>query len=41
MRNDEFMFYLADVFTLGVQYGGRTVLCDTLAAVVDEVPLTN
>jgi len=26
----DFMFYIADIFTLGVQYGGRTELCNML-----------
>jgi hypothetical protein len=31
--NGDFMFYIADTFTLGVQYGGRTDLCDTFSSI--------
>lgn len=31
MRTDDFMFYYADIFVESVQYGNRTLLCDTLA----------
>lgn len=27
------MFYIADTFTLGVQYGGRRELCDMLTSI--------
>jgi hypothetical protein len=27
------MFYVADAFTLGVQYGGRTDLCDIFTSI--------
>ena len=30
MRTDDWMFFYADVFVEGVQYGGRTALCETL-----------
>jgi len=30
MRNDDFMFYLADIFVEAVQYGNRSDLCDFL-----------
>ena len=30
MRTDDFMFYYADIFVEGVQYGHRTNLCDLL-----------
>jgi hypothetical protein len=32
MRTDDFMFYYADIFVEGVQYGHRTGLCDMLAS---------
>jgi len=32
MRTDDFMFYYADIFVEGVQYGNRTTLCDMLEA---------
>jgi hypothetical protein len=31
MRTDDFMFYYADIFVEGVQYGHRTALCDLMA----------
>lgn len=31
--NGDFMFYVADSFTLGVQYGGRTELCDIFTSI--------
>ena len=31
--NGDFMFYIADTFTLGVQYGGRTNLCDIFSSI--------
>ena len=31
--NGDFMFYIADTFTLGVQYGGRTELCDIFTSI--------
>ena len=31
MRTDDWMFYYADIFLEGVQYGNRTTLCDMLA----------
>jgi hypothetical protein len=36
VQKDEFFFYLADVFTIGVQYGGRTQLCDMLQSISSE-----
>lgn len=36
MDNGDFMFYLADVFTLGVQYGGRSTLCDMLTSIASS-----
>ena len=30
MRTDDFMFYYADIFVEGVQYGNRITLCDML-----------
>lgn len=30
MRSDDFMFYYADIFVEGVQYGNRTTLCQLL-----------
>ena len=30
MRWDEFMFFVADIFTIGVQYGKRIELCEML-----------
>ena len=27
------MFYLADIFTIGVQYGGRIELCNMLLSI--------
>ena len=30
MRTDDFMFYYADIFVEGVQYGNRTGLCELL-----------
>jgi len=29
----DFMFYLADIFTIGVQYGGRIELCNMLLSI--------
>ena len=29
----DFMFYLADIFTIGVQYGGRVELCNKMAEI--------
>ena len=29
----DFMFYIADIFTMGVQYGGRKELCDILLSI--------
>jgi len=34
--NGDFMFYIADTFTLGVQYGGRIELCDILMSIADN-----
>lgn len=34
MDNGDFMFYVADTFTLGVQYGGRSDLCDIFSSIV-------
>lgn len=31
--NGDFMFYIADTFTLGVQYGGRTELCNIFGSI--------
>ena len=31
MHTGDFMFYYADIFVEGVQYGNRTTLCDTLS----------
>lgn len=31
--NGDFMFYIADTFTLGVQYGGRRELCDIFTSI--------
>jgi len=28
------MFYIADIFTLGVQYGGRRELCQILESMI-------
>lgn len=30
LHTDDFFFYLADIYTIGVQYGRRTQLCDML-----------
>ena len=30
--DSDFFFYFADIYTIGVQYGGRTELCDMLIA---------
>ena len=27
------MFYFADIFTIGVQYGGRTALCSLIESI--------
>lgn len=32
--NGDFMFYIADTFTLGVQYGGRIELCDIFTSII-------
>jgi len=34
--NGDFMFYIADTFTLGVQYGGRTELCDIFMSIANS-----
>jgi hypothetical protein len=31
--NGDFMFYIADIFTIGVQYGGRSGLCSILESI--------
>jgi len=33
MDNGDLMWYIADVFTLGVQYGGRTEQCDIFSSI--------
>ena len=33
MDNGDFMWYIADLFTLGVQYGGRTELCNIFTSI--------
>lgn len=35
MRTDDWMFYYADIFLESVQYGHRTLLCDTLSGLQD------
>lgn len=30
MNTGDFMFYYADIFVEGIQYGNRTTLCDSL-----------
>lgn len=32
----DFMFYIADIFTLGVQYGGRTEICQLLTSIASS-----
>ena len=32
--NGDLMWYIADVFSLGAQYGGRTELCDIFTSIV-------
>ena len=32
INHGDFMFYIADIFTLGVQYGQRTELCKMLVS---------
>lgn len=34
----DFMFYIADIFTLGVQYGGRVELCNILDSIAFATP---
>lgn len=34
--NGDFMFYIADTFTLGVQYGGRSDLCDVFSSIASS-----
>jgi hypothetical protein len=36
MRYDEFMFFVADIFTIGIQYGKRTDLCSRLEKLQNE-----
>jgi len=34
----DFMFYVADIFTESVQYGGREDLCNVLLSIKDADP---
>lgn len=36
MHPGEFMFYLADIFTIKVQYGGRTDLCKLMNDIAED-----
>lgn len=36
VNNFDFMFYIADIFTLGVQYGSRIELCALLTSMKDS-----
>ena len=36
MRTDDWMFFYADIFVEGVQYGNRTTMCDGLAGYYEE-----
>jgi len=36
----DFFFYFADMYTIAVQYGSRTELCDTLEANMWSLPET-
>jgi len=33
--NADLMWYLADVFSLGAQYGGRSAMCDIFTSVMN------
>lgn len=35
LQKDDFFFYLADIYTISIQYGDRTGLCDKLASILD------
>lgn len=36
MEWDDFMFYFADIFVIGVQYGRRTQICDFLKTIMND-----
>ena len=36
INNADFFFYYADIFTMGVQYGSRVSMCDTLVQALDQ-----
>jgi hypothetical protein len=36
MDNGDFMFYIADTFTMGVQYGSRSSMCDVFMSVANS-----
>jgi hypothetical protein len=40
LNKEDFMFFLADIYTTGVQYGDRTNLCDMLISNAENDILT-